>query len=259
MRTRELSASNEALQREIKERRRTEIHLMQSEEKVRSFSRKVLNAREEEKKRVSAALHHDVGSLAVGLSAHFDAIAQDIRAGKPAEALRWMKRARKLFDRSMAGLKDVAVELRPPDLDLLGLRAALRQHFSQTTRRRGVRVRFTENMGNRRVAADVATVLFRIAQEALTNAVRHGRAKRVDVGLSVRGKEVRLTVHDNGKGFDPLPKRGKGSSQIGLRVMREMATAAGGACTVDSAQGKGTTVFVSMPLERSRPRRGGLA
>src|ERR1035441_433811 len=95
-----------------------------------------------------------------------------------------MKRTRKLFDESVARLKKLAIELRPPELDVIGLRAALRQHFSQVTERGDTQIHFRETLGRRRVSGDTATILFRVAQEAVTNAITHGHATRVDVGLS---------------------------------------------------------------------------
>jgi two-component system NarL family sensor kinase len=93
-----------------------------------------------------------------------------------------------------------------------------------------------------------ATILFRVAQEALTNAIAHGRAQRVSVDLRASKEAVTLTVHDNGKGFDPSEQMARPTSQMGLRVMREMALSAGGAFTVDSGRGKGTTVRVRLPI-----------
>jgi PAS domain S-box-containing protein len=220
----------------------------QAEKKMQMFSQEIIAAREEERKRVSSVLHHDVGSLTVGISAHFDAIEQDLRSGKPGEALKWMKRARKLFDESVVRLKKLAIELRPPELDVLGLHAALRQYFSQVTERGGTRVHFRETLGRRRVSGDTATILFRVAQEALTNAIRHGHATRVDVDLRASKEEVTLRVRDNGKGFDPSELTAQVTSQMGLRVMRELALSAGGVFTVDSGRGKGTTVRVRLPI-----------
>ncbi len=218
----------------------------QAEQRLRMFSQEILAARENERKQVASDLHHDVGSLAVGLSAYFDAIEQDLRSGKAKEALQWVRRTRKLFDKSVAHLKGVAVHLRPPELDLLGLRAALRQHFAQITRHRGTRIHFRETLGRRRIAEDTATILFRIVQETLTNAITHGQATRVDVNLRAAKEAIRLTIRNNGKGFDPSASRAP--AQIGLLVMREMATFAGGTFTIDSQRGAPTTVRVSLPL-----------
>jgi signal transduction histidine kinase len=190
-----------------------------------------------------------VGSLAVGISAYLDAIEEDLRSGKPGKALRWMPRTRKLFDQSLKRLKGLAVELRPPELDVLGLGAALRQHFSLVTKRGGIRIRFTEGQHGNRLIGDTATVLFRVAQEAVTNAVTHGLAKRVAVDLVTLQKKVRLTIRDNGMGFDSSEQMNQPMSHLGLRVMREMADFVGGAFTIDSSPGKGTTVRLTLPIK----------
>jgi len=220
----------------------------QAEQRVRMFSHEIITAREEERKQVSSVLHHDVGSLAVGLSAYLDAIEGDLRSGKPGEALMWIKRTRKLFDESVARLKAVAVQLRPPELDALGLCAALRQYFSLITRHGGTRIHFREGLGRRRVSGDTATTLFRIAQEALSNAIKHGHARQVDVDLEASKLEVRMTVRDNGKGFDLSEHRTRANSQLGLRVMQEMAAVVVGDFEIDSQRRKGTTVRVRLPM-----------
>ncbi|MGD1000306.1 MAG: PAS domain S-box protein [Candidatus Brocadiia bacterium] len=219
-----------------------------AEEKTRRLARELLVVRENERRQVSSALHHDVGSLAVGIAAHLDAIDEGLRCGKSEEALKWTKRIRELFDESVGHLRGLAIQLRPPELDVLGLPAALRQHFSQITECGQTRIHFRETLGRRRVDGDTATILFRIAQEALTNAITHGEAKRVDVSLRALKKEVRLTVRDNGTGFDPSENQVRQTSHMGLRVIQEMVTYAGGACLIDSKRGKGTTLRVSLPL-----------
>jgi hypothetical protein len=96
---------------------------------------------------------------------------------------------------------------------------------------------------------DTATVLFRVAQEAVTNAVTHGLAKRVAVDLVTLQKKVRLTIRDNGMGFDSSEQMNQPMSHLGLRVMREMADFVGGAFTIDSSPGKGTTVRLTLPIK----------
>jgi signal transduction histidine kinase len=190
---------------------------------------------------------------------------KDLRSEKPWEALKWMNRTRKLLDESVLRLKELAVDLRPPELDVLGLRAALRQHFSQITKQNGTQIHFRETQA-KRVPADVATILFRVAQEALTNAIKHGQAKQVEVDLRSSKKDIRLTVRDNGKGFDPSELTTRARPALGLRVMREMAALAGGAFAVDSGRGQRTTVSVSLPRQvaglgpaRAAAQKGGLA
>jgi two-component system sensor histidine kinase NreB len=184
----------------------------------------------------------------VGISAHLDLIEEHIRSGKPGEALKLLRRMRKLFYESVARLKGLAVELRPPELDVIGLRAALRQYLCAAPRHGGARIHFKESLGRRQVPGGPATILFRVAQEALTNALAHGRAQQVDVDLRASKAAVTLTIHDNGKEFNPSEQMARVTSQMGLRVMREMALSAGGAFTVDSGRGKGTTVRVRLPI-----------
>jgi PAS domain S-box-containing protein len=246
------------IMRDISERQR-------AEQRARMFSQEIVAAREEERRQVSSVLHHDVGSMAVGISAYLDAMEKDLRSEKPWEALKWMNRTRKLLDESVLRLKELAVDLRPPELDVLGLRAALRQHFSQITKQNGTQIHFRETQA-KRVPADVATILFRVAQEALTNAIKHGQAKQVEVDLRSSKKDIRLTVRDNGKGFDPSELTTRARPALGLRVMREMAALAGGAFAVDSGRGQRTTVSVSLPRQvaglgpaRAAAQKGGLA
>jgi PAS domain S-box-containing protein len=226
----------------------------EAEERLHALAQEIVAAREDERKQVSSALHHDAGSLAVGISAYFDAIEKDLRTGDPKEALKWVTRTRKLFDKAVARLKGLAVEIRPPELDVLGLRAALRQYFSRITKQRSTRIRFRQTQDRLAVSANAATILFRVAQEALTNAIKHGHAKHVDVDLRTSKEEIRLTVRDDGKGFDPSEQNVRATSQLGLRVMREMAASAGGAITIDSRQGRGTIVRLSLPDRQAAPR-----
>jgi signal transduction histidine kinase len=171
-----------------------------------------------------------------------------------------MPRTRKLLEQSLKRLKGLAVGLRPPELDVLGLSASLRQHFSLVRKRSRIRIRFRESHDGRRLIGDTAIVVFRVAQEALTNAIKHGLAKRVTVDLLTLRKEVRLTIRDNGKGFNPADHTNLPLSHLGLRVMREMADYVGGAFTFDSRPGRGTTVRLSLPIKTApatAPRRRG--
>jgi len=220
-----------------------------AERRMQMFSHEIVTTRENERRHLASVLHHEVGSLAVGISAYLDAIEEDLRSEKHGKALRWMPRTRELFDRSLKRLKGLAVELRPPELDVLGLGAALRQHFSLVTKRGGIRIRFKEGQHGNRLIGDTAIVLFRVAQEALTNAIKHGLAKRAAVDLLTLKKEVRLTIRDNGKGFDRSEQMKLPMSHLGLRVMREMADFVGGAFTIESIPGKGTTVRLTLPIK----------
>lgn len=222
--------------------------LKHAEQRMQIFSQRIITAREEERKDVSAALHHDVGSMVVGVSANLDAVEEDLRSGNHREALEWLNRTREQFDKAVARLKRVAVQIRPPELDSIGVCAALQQLFSEIASHRSTLIHFKETLGPSRVIGITGTILYRIVQEAVSNAIKHGRAERVDVSVSRSKSEITLTVHDNGQGFDPGEQRKSATSQMGLRLMQEMATSIGGAFSVESSPRKGTTVCASLPL-----------
>lgn len=218
-------------------------------ERLRTLSQRIITAREEERKQVSAVLHHDVGSLSVGLAAHVDAIEQELNSGDIEQARRWTLQTRALLSESVASLRQLASTLRPPDLDILGLIPALRQHFSQIMAVRGVQIRLRHSSGCRPVSGAEATVLFRIAQEAVNNAIIHGHARRIVVRVKAVGSAVRLTILDNGKGFGLARQQASGAAPLGLKVMREMAASVGGTFTLTSVESKGTTVVAALPAE----------
>jgi PAS domain S-box-containing protein len=217
-------------------------------ERVRDFSRRVLAAREEERHRLSAALHHDVGSMTVGVSARLQAAEEDLCSGKPQEALAALKECRQLFDESVQRLKALAMELRPPDLDILGLPIALRQHFARVTRNASLRISFTDATHGVAIEPDIETTLFRVAQECLNNVIKHAEANRVRVRLAIGKRRIELSIADDGKGIDPDLAAGRSGSGMGLRAVREMIRAQGGELTMDSTPGKGTRIRAAFPL-----------
>jgi two-component system sensor histidine kinase UhpB len=221
--------------------------LKQAEEQLLAFSRRILAVREEERRSLAAALHHDVGSLAVGLSARLDAVESSLLAGRPDDALETLKYAQNLFIQSVACLKRLAVDLHPIDLDLLGLPVALRQHFEQVTRSTGMPIRFDDNMSDYRVRADEAILLFRIAQESVTNTLKHAHATLVEVRVSSDDAASRLTIHDDGVGFDVEQVLAAPGLHLGLRAMREMACSVGADWKIWSERGQGTTLTVVLP------------
>jgi signal transduction histidine kinase len=158
-----------------------------------------------------------------------------------------LKKARRLFVQSVRRLKTLAVELRPPDLDILGLPAALRQHFSLLTSEISLRVRFIDATCGMTIPPETQTVLFRVAQESLNNVVKHAHARQVQVRLSAQRKKLRLSIVDDGKGFDPVRAAARSGTHLGLRVAQEMVVALGGEFMVDASPGRGTTVLVTVP------------
>jgi PAS domain S-box-containing protein len=223
--------------------------MKQAEKRVRVFSRQLLSVQEEEKRRLSAVLHHDVGSISVGLTARLLAAEEDLREGKSEQALASIRECRRIFAQAVKRLKALAVDLRPPDLDLLGLTAALRQHFLELSRVSPLRIHFTDAAGGAEIGPEAQTILFRAAQECLNNVIEHAEAQWVRVRLSVTRRLIRLTITDGGKGFNSDRLAGKTDRHLGLHAMQEMAASLGGEVVVESAKGQGTTIRVNLPRE----------
>jgi signal transduction histidine kinase len=223
----------------------TEKNLM--EQSIRDFSRKLLVVREEERRLLSSVLHHEVGSSAVSVTSRLHAAEEDIRNGNNRKALAALKECGELFAQATKRLKIVAVDLRPPDLDLLGLSAALREYSKRICRDNSLRIRFVDTTGATPISPEVQTCLFRACLECLNNVIRHAEARSVQVNLSVARNQLRLSVSDDGRGFDVDRWLARPGRHLGLQAIREMATAIGGTLDVVSKRGAGAKIVVKIP------------
>ena len=222
------------------------IERKRAEQGIRLFSRRLLAVREEEKKALSSALHHEVGSVAVGLSAYLSEVEKHIVHNRPEDAVKSLQEGRHLVLSCIRRLKNLAVELRPPDLDVLGLRAAVGEYLSHLADHSDLRIRFVGNVDEGMVVPGVATTLFRCVQECVTNVVRHAAASTVTVRLQTGKRLVSLTVGDDGRGFDPERITPGGGVHLGILAMREMVEGHGGTFVV-SSPGEGTEVGIEIP------------
>jgi len=222
-------------------------NMKQAEEQVRVFSRQLLSVREEEKRQLSVVLHHDVGSITVALSAHLLAAEEYLAEGKSGQALASIGECRRIFTQFVTQLKALAMDLRPPDLDLLGLTAALRQHFRELSRVSPLKIRFYDATRGANFVPEAQTTLFRTVQECLNNVIKHAGAVSVHVSLSASKRLIWLTITDRGKGFDPNRLEIESGRHLGLRAVQVMAESLGGDVVVSSTIGQGTTIRVVLP------------
>jgi two-component system, NarL family, sensor histidine kinase UhpB len=214
--------------------------------RLRALSAGVMDAQEEERRRISRELHDDTAQTLTSLLLYAKALEQGDAPPGVREALAEL---REEVARSLEGVRRLARELRPSALDDLGLVAALEGYTHDFSRRTGIELRFEPACGGDRLPPEVELALYRIAQEALTNAAKHAGPTHIDVGLVREPGSVSLTVRDNGSGFDPswLPSGDRG---LGLFGMKERAELTGGTLAIASAPGAGATISVRIPLVR---------
>ena len=220
------------------EQQRAAGELAEKREQLQALSRQLIEAQEAERRVVARELHDDFGQVLTAIKLNLVR-----RDADQAESIA-------LVDGAIARMRDLAQDLRPPLLDELGLPASLRWYVQREATRAGLEFQVDLASFERRPSPSVETTVFRVAQEALNNVIRHAGATRVEVELRVEGDRLRLSIRDDGKGFDVAAARkraARGGSQ-GMLSMQERVALAGGELAIESSPGRGTSVRVGLPL-----------
>jgi signal transduction histidine kinase len=260
-RTHELAASVEDLKQEVVQRRAIEESLRISQqtssallkksrelqEELRQLSRQLLSAQEEERKKISRELHDVIAQTLTGINVRLAALKTDSTVSSK-ELQSKITSTQQLVEKSVDIVHRFARELRPSVLDDLGLIPALQSFMTGYMKDTGIRVTLTAFAGIEQADGSTRTVLYRIAQEALTNVARHAQASQADLSIQNPHGGICMEITDNGCGF---AVEGKGSAKknnrLGLLGMRERIEMIGGTFCVESAPGKGTTIRVEIP------------
>ena len=223
---------------------RADEALAASRNETRQLAGRILTAQEDERKRIARELHDDISQQLAAGAIEAGKAEQDLSAPQPARA-------------ALAGLKQHLIalsddvhrlsrQLHPAILDDLGLKDALRAECDRVAERERLAVNFRCGQLPAGVPRDLALCLYRIAQEALRNAVKHAQADRVDVTLNADLEFLDLEVRDFGRGFDPVA--GERRSGLGLASMEERVRLVSGEILISSSPGQGTTIQVRVPL-----------
>lgn len=215
-----------------------------AEEARNDMLRQMVIWEEKERHRLALELHDEAGQhvtafllgLAALKSSHTD----------PASAT-VIEQLQQLADELARSLHGLSLQLRPMALDEHGLVRALQSYLEDLAQRHHLEVDFQSSGAEGRLPSHLETVLYRVTQEAVTNVLKHAEARKVSVVLDLRRNQARLAIEDDGKGFDP-DRVATPSGHLGLRGIRERVTLVGGQVIVESEPGKGTTVFVTIPL-----------
>jgi signal transduction histidine kinase len=264
-RTAELVRANEALRKEVEDRRRAEEAMRRSEDRSHSLVevrqqllRKLMSAQEDERRRIARDLHDEIGqaltSLLIGLRTVADADSLEVARGR-------VEDLRRVAASAIEEVRRLARGLRPSALDDLGLAAALERYAADYAQAHGIEVKVqAPDPVPGRLTEEVETALYRIAQEALTNTAKHAAAQHVRIAVAPEPGGVRLTVSDDGSGF--TCREHDTAGRLGLSGMEERAALLNGSVTVASDPGRGTRVTVYIPCaeeahgEDSRPSGG---
>ncbi|HEU4510721.1 MAG TPA: PAS domain S-box protein [Pyrinomonadaceae bacterium] len=221
-----------------------------AQEALQMFSRKLIEAQEDERRRIARELHDQIGQILTAVKMNLHTVQKVCTSP---EACSYVKDNIEAVDEALRIVRDLSVDLRPPVLDDLGLVTALGWYVDRYTARTRLDVELIIEMihDNDRFSRDIETACFRIAQEALTNIVRHANASHVVVELARHENKLVLTVKDDGAGFDPeqLRKQSSRAATLGLVGMQERAHAAGGVIEIVSEISKGTVVRLTLPLD----------
>jgi PAS domain S-box-containing protein len=215
----------------------------QAEHTIRALLNEVVGAQEEERRRVARELHDDAAQALASLLVGLHAIEQ---ADSLASARTSAAKLRLQVARALEDIERIARGLRPSILDDLGLGEALERLAAEFSSTRKIAADLhVHGLDDRRLPPAVETTLYRIAQEALTNAGKYAGASVVSIVVRRASGRVQLIVEDDGRGFETAAaQRGR---QLGLQGMRERAALLGGRFSVESARGQGTTIFVTVP------------
>lgn len=206
----------------------------------------LLSAQEDERRRIAADLHDGLGqnltTMLLRLKVIEDAaVAPAVRENAAA--------LREIASTSLAELREIVRETRPPALDDLGLTAVIERQLADVTATTGVATDFSGSAGgDRRFPPAVETAVYRVVQEAVTNAIRHASAGRIEVALAATRDELSVTIRDDGHGFDVRAALRPEQQPFGLLGMRERVAALGGVLDVTSEPSRGTVVTSRIPL-----------
>jgi len=242
----ELSKSRHELELRVRERT-AELERVNSQ--LRSIPSKLIAVQEDERKRIAGELHDSVGQTLAALKYGIETVLVKKDGGDLAGAFNLLECFVPTLQRSIDETRGIYMGLRPPMLDSLGLLATLEWFCREfQSLHSSYRLELETNITEEEIPDTVKIIIFRIAQEALNNAAKHSRAKRVNLLLTKSRSSIELTVKDDGEGFElDSVLSHNGLKSLGLAGMRDRAKLGGGIFSIESAPGKGTVLRASWP------------
>lgn len=222
--------------------------------RLRALSHQILEVQENERRHIARELHDEIGQSLTAVKINLETILRlpDTTTVEPhvAESIA-------IVERVLQQVRAISLDLRPSMLDDLGLESALRWYLTRQAERAGLTAEFTADLIHVQLPPEVGITCFRIVQEALTNIVRHARARHVRLELRRRGSTLHLKISDDGIGFDPHEAQARAAhgTSLGLVGMQERVLLAGGELMIEAAHGHGTTIRAQFPISSAAIHR----
>ncbi|SNB69918.1 two-component system, NarL family, sensor histidine kinase UhpB [Thermoflexus hugenholtzii JAD2] len=217
--------------------------IVSNSERLHWLSQQILQAQEEERARIARELHDEAAQWLTSLLIRQRLLLRSL----PPEMRPEVEELQRMTTAALEHLRRIAMELRPAILDDLGLVEALRWQAEEFQKQTGLSLTLQIQGRIERLPRQVELVLYRVAQEALTNIARHARATRVEITLNCSTEHLELLIADDGVGFDPEAVRRSRARSLGLIGMAERLALIGGTLEIDSAPGKGTRIRARVP------------
>jgi signal transduction histidine kinase len=232
---------------DITDRKRAEDELRRSRERLTVLSRRLISAQESERRQLARELHDEIGQMLTAVSI----LLEGIRQSCVPNLLQRVDKAAALVNHGIQQVRELSLNLRPPVLDDFGLAPALESLFERLGQSTGCEMKLVAQGFTEKLSPDANITLYRVTQEALTNVLRHARARHVWVALRVDDGDVLLEIYDDGVGFDysAARARAKFGLSMGILGMQERVELLGGKFDIESSD-HGTTVRVRLPNAR---------
>lgn len=236
---------------DITETKQTEKQFEYFAELLQGLSHRLFEIQEEERRHLARELHDEIGQQLTVAKLNLKLIASEV----PPASVNRLNDSIRILDHLLQQVRQLSLDLRPPLLDELGLMPALRWLADQQGQRSGLRITFKANVERLDVDATIRIACFRVAQEAITNAIRHASAKMINLELRHEAERMWLSVRDDGVGFDPVATQQQAArgASFGLVSMKERVLLAGGELDVKSSPGGGTEIRAWFPWVHHQP------
>lgn len=220
--------------------------MIEEAKEKQEFSLRIIEAQEEERKRISREIHDGPAQMLANILLRSELVDRTFREGSTDDALEEIRSLRKMVRSSLYEVRRIIYDLRPMALDDLGLIPTIKKYITTTSEYNNINIEFTSIGEVKRINQKYEIAVFRLAQEAIQNAVKHADATLISVKIEICTRNLNLIVTDNGKGFDPSIRKDK---SFGLMGMKERVEMFDGVMDIKSTIGKGTKIVIQVPLE----------